>query len=37
VTRVNELRCSAATSTQAPSERPNGTLDSAAWNIWTKC
>jgi len=37
LTRVNELRCSAATSTQAPSKRPNRTLEPAAWNTWTKC
>jgi len=37
VTQLNELRCSAAMSTQAPSKRPNRTTEPAAWNIWTKC
>jgi len=31
-TRENELRCSAATSTQAPSKRPNRIPQHVAWN-----
>jgi len=33
----NDLRCSAATSTQAPSKRPNRTPEHVAWNTWSKC
>jgi len=37
MTKCAEVQCSAATSTQAPSKRPNCTLEPAAWNTWTKC
>ena len=37
MTRVNELRCSAVTSTHVPSKRLNRTLEPAAWNTQKAC